>query len=690
MRTPDAAEWLSDMAKGYDLISSTAKKIQLALSGFHALALFEVDVAQNNPAVALKHLLKYIITDSYKSGTLPAYAHPEDFKLAAKHLVQLGATEDYAAADVNAITARIRETFKALDESDEVWRKAVGVAGSPAAIFMDWINKGFDTVLWNYLHDGLKLSAFKELAKQIDERVEKKGLDEKTRDQLLDEAGQYVNDMFGGQYWELINVSPTTLKWMRRAFLSPDWLISTQRHFFANFGFGSVYSDGGFREYIKYNADNIKRLLGSNVPSDELRRLRSKNAKYCYLVGAMVWWGIFYNAINALCRWMDEDDEKKKAEDMRKTNPSYKSPYELAYPNGMKWYDYTMYGNAIGQQTHLFTGRYSDGTETYVRWGKQFREFPELFMGRYGVEFPAPLIQRMMSKANPNIGTAIDFLGAQNIGGFNGSYENKELREKYGKTIATLASTARHFIPFGMPTQTDKEYKWLDFFMPSSKGFSRWKAKDYFETFILDGDWDGIDATYNACVMNGVDAEKALDAAIASIKATQKKELADGVTDLSTAAQKFDAATTPDERAVLHNKLKKHLKASEYKMMTRQDARDKVQAFMDGDKSDKENTRYIMLATSEDIIAEEKLKDLNRKARGYVKKVNDAPVNEQEALEEKYSVWFDIYDITKDANKDINDAKKLLGGMDDKQLMEDIRKAIRDAQKEIDELNAPK
>lgn len=692
MRTPDAAEWLSKLGKAYDLTSSTAKKIQLALSGFHALALFEVDVAQNNPAVALKHLLKYIVGDSFKSGTLPAYAHPDDFRLAAKHLVQLGATEDYAAADVNAITARIRETFKALGESDEVWKKAAGVAGSPAAIFMDWINKGFDTVLWNYLHDGLKLSAFKELVKQVDARVEKEGLDDKMREQLLDEAGQYVNDMFGGQYWELLNISPATLKWMRRLFLSPDWLLSTQRHFFANFGIGSVYSDGGFREYIKYNWDNIKRVFGSNTPHDELRRLRSKNAKYCYLVGALVWWHVFYNAINALMRWMDEEDEKEKAEEERKTNPDYKSPYELAYPNGMKWYDYTMWGNTIGQQTHLFTGRYSDGTETYVRWGKQFREFPELFMGRHGIEFPAPLIQRMMSKANPNIGTAIDFLGAQNIGGFNGSYENKELREKYGKTVATLAATARHFIPFGIPTQTEKEYKLMDFFMPSSKGFSRWKAKDYFETFILDGDWDGIEATYQACVMNGVDAEKNLDAAIASIKAAQKKELADGVVDLTTAAEKFDAATTPEQRKLFMNKLKKQLKGSEYKAFTKQEAIEKVQSFLDGGEkvTEKDNAYYLMQATSEDIIAEEHLKDLGRKAKQYIKAVDNAPVNDQEAMEKKYAVWFDIDAIVSGANSDIRATKKEMNGKDDEQLMNDIRKTIRNAQSEIDKLDAPR
>ncbi len=692
MRTPDAAEWLSNIGKAYDITSSTAKKIQLALSGFHALALFEVDVAQNSPMTALRHLFKYIIADSARHKTVPAYAHPEDFQLAAKHLVQLGATEDYAAADVNAITQKLRDTFRDWYESDATWKKVVGVAGSPAAIMMDWVNKSFDTVLWNFLHDGLKLCAFKELAKQVDRRVAQQDLDGATREKLLDEAGQYVNDMFGGQYWELLNVSPATLKWMRRLFLSPDWLLSTQRHFLANFGFGSVYGDGGFQEYVKYNTDNIQRLLGKDVPHNELRRLRSRNAKICYLIGALVWWQLFYNAVNAIMRRKDESDEKAKAEEERKKNPNYKSPYELAYPDGMKWYDYTMYGNAIGQQTHLFTGRYSDGTETYVRWGKQFREFPELFIGRHGIEFPAPIIQRMMSKANPNLGTIIDFLGAQNIGGFNGSYENKELREKYGKAVATISATARHFIPFGIPTQADKEYKMLDFFMPSSKGFSPWKAKDYFETFILDGNWEGIEATYNACVMNGIDAEADLKAAISSIKATQRKELGDGVTDLSTAAEKFDTSTTPEQRFTYLNKIKKHLKKNDYKVFTRDEAIEQVKSFVEGDNvGEKENVRYVMLATSEDIVAEEKLKDLNRIAGKFKKQLEETKGTDgYEAMKDRYGSWLKIRKIAYKAIRSANKSKKQLGALHEDSIMDDIRKTIRDAQQQIDQLDAPR
>ena len=239
-----------------------------------------------------------------------------------------------------------------------------------------------DKVLWNYLHDGLKIACFKMFAEQVEQRVRKEGLTEEQREQLLDEAGQYVNDTFGGQYWELLNVSPALIKWLRRGFLSPDWLISTQRHFLANFGFGSLYSESGFLNYLNYNRDNIKRAFGADIPRDENRRFRSKNAKQCYLLGVCGFFYVMMNALNALFRAQDEEEEKAKADEMRRENPDYQSPYELAYPDGMKWYDYTMYGNTLGQQTHLFMGRYNDGAEWYVRWGKQFREFPELFMKR--------------------------------------------------------------------------------------------------------------------------------------------------------------------------------------------------------------------------------------------------------------------------------------------------------------------
>ena len=693
MRTPDVSDWLSKMGKGYDLAGSTMKKIQLSISGFHMGALTEVAMAQMRPDRALKALTQYIIYDSFiKQGTVPAYAHPEDFKFAASHLVQLGATEDYAAADVNAITATFRTKMKEWYEEENAGKKAAGAAMTPLAFALDMVNKGMDKMLWNYLHDGLKIACFKMFAEQVDERVRKQGLSDEQREQLLDEAGQYVNDTFGGQYWELLNVSPALLKWLRRAFLSPDWLISTQRHFFANFGFGSLYSESGFMNYLRYNADNIKRVFGMDVERDELRRFRSSNAKKCYILGVCGFFYTMMNALNAYFRAKDEEKEQEKADEIRKENPDYRSPYELAYPDGMKWYDYTMLGNSLGQQTHLFMGRYQDGTETYVRWGKQFREFPEMFMGRHGVEFPTPMIERMMGKSNPMISLTRDNLGALGVWGFTNSNDIKDIQAKYGKEIGVLAMNARHFLPFSVPTQSDKEFKAMDLLMPSQKGFTRYKTVDFFKTYILAGDMEGVTRTYQAAVMNGIDAEKCLKAAISTIKATQREEMKDGVIDLQTAMDKFDGSDDYRAKAVLRNKIIAYLAESNYKAFTREDAQEQIDAFLqDEATAEKDNDRYISLLTSADVRDDYKLSALGKQAKGYVDKVKTCEdAQAQNRMAQQYQSWFAIQSIANKARRDMNRLKGQLCKGHDAEVMEQIRQIRRQAQTEIDHVQPPR
>ena len=707
MRTQDIPDWLTKTGKVYDLLGSTMKKIQLSISGFHMGALSEVALAQMRPDRGMKAIFNYILLDSIRNhGEIPAYAHPEDFKLAAQHLVQLGATQDYAAADVNMITEKFRNYVKGLRKDDAFIKQAAGGALTPLAVALDMINKGMDKLLWNYLHDGLKIACFKQFAEQIDRRVEKEGLTADQRDRLLDEAGQYVNDTFGGQYWELLNVSPAALKWMRRALLSPDWFISTQRHFFANFGFGSLYDTRSFGEYVKESL-RLKRAAAQQRPTepsaaeaieddgDIYRKFRSKEARLCYVLGVCVFFYSMMNGLNAVMKARDEEKEKEKADEIRKTNPDYKSPYELAYPDGMKWYDYTMFGNSLGQQTHLFLGRYADGSEMYVRWGKQFREFPEMFIGRKGLDFPAPMIQRMMGKANPVIGLVRDNLGALGIWGFENSSDIEEIQAKYGKQIGLLAMNARHFLPFSLPTQAEKEFKMMDLFMPSQKGFTRYKAVDYFKDFIKSGDMEGCRRVYRAATMNGIDAEKCLQAAITTLKAEQRDELSDGIKDLSQAVKRYDEAKTLNEKKVLKNKLTKYLAAESYKAFTRDEAMQMIEDYMNGDNvAEKDNDRYIELSNSGDIREDYRLRAISKQAKKFVGQIKDAQTNGDTAtakkLGERYQSWVKINTIINRERRTVNKLKKQLGKGNDKAVMSEIRKARKQAQQLVDEVPAPK
>ena len=721
MRTQDIPDWLSKTGKVYDLLGSTMKKIQLSISGFHALALTEVAIAQMGPIngvrwavkslpielkplLMLKELFKGTLIDSIKNGTIPAYARPEDFKFAASHLVQLGATQDYAAADVNMITERFRNYVRGLRKDEAFVKQAAGGALTPLAVALDFINKGMDKLLWNYLHDGLKIACFKWIAERVDKMVEKRGLTAEQRERLLDEAGQYVNDTFGGQYWELLNLSPAALKWMRRALLSPDWFVSTLRHFFANFGYGSIYDTRSFGEYVKESL-RLKRAASQQLPTepseavndngDIYRILRSTLARLCYVVGVCVFYNSLMNGLNTIMKAWDEEKEKEKADEIRKTNPDYKSPYELAYPDGMKWYDYTMFGNSLGQQTHLFLGRYADGTEMYVRWGKQFREFPEMFIGRKGLDFPAPMIQRMMGKANPVIGLIRDNLGALGIWGFENQNDIEEIQAKYGKAIGLLAMNARHFIPYSLPTKADKEFKMMDVFMPSSKGFTRYKTVDYFKDFIKSGDMEGVARVYRAATMNGIDVEKCLQAAITTLKAEQRDEMSDGIRDLSQAVKRYDAAKTLKEKKVLKNKLTKYLAAESYKAFTRDEAMQMIEDYMNGDNvAEKDNDRYIELSNSGDIRADYRLSAIGKQAKKFVGQIKAAQssgdASTAKKLAARYDSWIEINTIINQERSSVNKLKKQLGKGNDKAVMHEIREVRKQAQQLVDALPAPK
>ena len=717
IRQQGIAPWLTKLGGRYDKLGAVMKKINLSLSGFHALALTETALAQMGPIQTMRALLKDILWVSaiMRKGK-PAFAKPEDFEFAAKHLVQLGATQDYAAADVRIMTERIRDGVRRMvrepaANASGVVTKAAGAAMMPFTEALDAINKGMDAFLWDYIHDGLKISCMRMLRKQIDRRARKQGLPDDVVEKMYDEAGQYVNDIFGGQYWELLNVSPSDIKWAGRFIMSPDWNVSTTRQALAVTGFGSLYSEQGFKAWLKYHEDNMKRMAGKaasaatfgkagkawrEIPHDEYRRVRSMNAKVFWLLSLPMIYAVM-NAINAIARKKDEEEERAKAEEIRKTNPNYKSPYELAYPDGMKWYDYVMPGNSIGQQTHLFAGRYADGTERYIRWGKQFRELPEMFIGRHGVEFPAPMIERLKGKSNPMIGFTLDGLGTFGVHGFSTPYDVKEEVSKYGKTIAFLSMTAKHFLPYSVPTQDDKEFYWSDLFMPSSKGFSPWKALDYFKTYILAGDMNGIEQTYNACVMNNIDAEKTLQAAIASVRASQRKELAEGVVDLPTAFERFNAAETLQEKKQMRNKIVKYLAEQNYKVFTREEALQKAQGIISGEDvntAEKDDDQYVMACNADDVRDDYKLTALMHQS----KQVNDRlsemrsdgvePALIQEYAERQRS-WLQMRKIITNGRKQMNQLKKKLGQGDDETILEQIRDVRRKMFDRIDRLNLP-
>lgn len=675
--------------KAFDTLASSAKKLELGFSGFHAGALTEVYMVQNmvefGPKKAMANFMKYIFADTAKNHELPCFANPQDFQEAATHLVKFGATNDYAAADVQNMFDNMRDAMMKVQEKLKDGNKisgTVALASMPLKVatqMLSLINKGMDRALWDFLHDGLKLATYRMRADKTKERAKKKGWSAEELSRALDEDGQFVNDMFGGQHWDVLGASHRTLRYAGRVLLSPDWNASTTRHFLALTGFGSIWNEATFENFKQY----YQRLWHKELmPEDEGRRSRQISSLLCYGIGFMVFYEAFANGVNAAFRAQDEEKERKKAEEIRKTNPSYKSMYELAYGDeGMKWYDYLMRGNSLGQQSKIFMGRYEDGTEMYIRHGKQFREVPEYLFNHKGeLEFPGPMVQRMIGKANPMVRMALDDINY--LSDFQASHADQEIQRKYGKTIGLLYKDALYWAPFLIPSQENKEFKAVDFFFPSSKGFSPWKAQSYFKDFILSGDMEGVVMTYQSCQRNGIDAEAQIKAAIGSVKALESAEMSDGVTSLQEASKRFDAAKSITEKKKMRQKMKKFLSQSDYKAFTQKEALDMVQGYLNGDEDLKEmekaESKYLMKAKAEDVTEDWRIQNVwNGTMETYqeyqrLKSIDKAKANvfkNSKTNKRLFAARKAIYA----AKRKMNKAKKQMDGTNDAAKLVEIR-----------------
>lgn len=685
--------------KTFDTLASSAKKLELGFSGFHAGALTEVYMVQNmvefGPKKAMANFMKYIFADTAKNHELPCFANPDDFQEAASHLVKFGATNDYAAADVQNMFDNMRDAMirvqKKLKDGNKI-SGTVAAASMPLKVatqMLSLINKGMDVALWDFLHDGLKLATYRMRADKTKERAKKKGWTEEELSRALDEDGQFVNDMFGGQHWDVLGASHRTLRYAGRVLLSPDWNASTTRHFLALTGFGSIWNEATFENFKQY----YKRLKHKELtPEDEGRRSRQISALLCYGIGFMVFYEGIANGINAAFRALDEEKKRKKAEEIRKTNPSYKSMYELAYGDeGMKWYDYLMRGNSLGQQSKIFLGRYEDGTEMYVRHGKQFREVPEYLFNHKGeLEFPGPMVQRMIGKANPMVRMTLDDINY--LSDFQASHADQEIQRKYGKTIGLLYKDALYWAPFLIPSQENKEFKAVDFFFPSSKGFSPWKAQSYFKDFILSGDMEGVVMTYQSCQRNGIDPEAQIKAAIGSVKALESAEMSDGVTSLQEASKRFDAAKSITEKKKMRQKMKKFLSQSDYKAFTQKEALDMVQGYLNGDEDLKEmekaESKYLMNAKAEDVTEDWRIQNIwNGTMETYqeyqrLKDVDKAKANAFKNSKTNKRLFAARKAISA-AKKKMNKAKKQMDGQNDAARLVEIRKIRKELLKTL-------
>lgn len=633
--------------------SGLMKKIALSFSFFHHGALTETAIAMMKPHHAAKVIAKNLFWDVITKGNIPAMNDQEAARDAVKHLVSLGASNDYVTADVNNLTTQLHRWTK---------DKHIPVA-QQAAYVLDFLNKGSDKILWDTIHDGYKIASFEMMAREIRAKAKREGWSHADLENSLDEAGHLVNDTYGGLHFDILGFSPKSVRIMRALLLSPDWTLATIRQALSPFGFGKLYGDEGFWRTIGGGENPV--------------RTRKKYGRAFWVTAMIFFYGLM-NGLNAYFRAKDEEEMRQEAEEMRKVDKTYKSPYELAYPNGMKWHDYLMPGNTLSHQTHLFTGRYEDGTERYARWGKQFRELPELFFGRDGFSFPGPMIDKLSGKANPFLASVFEFVSGHSLSG----WENVHMKDKKGweRDVARLYLLASKFVPYSVPTQEDKDFYWLDLVMPSSKGFTPGKAINYFEKAILSGDMNFVAGVYNACVTNGLQPEKYFNVAKARIEAEAKAESLEDVETLQDATKKFDDTTDLKECKRLLRYMEQQIGAQDYRAISQEELLQQAIDLINGEMPDPSaSDRYLESSSSDDFIEDYRMKKNAAGLKKYYQDYTGLAAEDPEAAKLMYAEkrkYIEGYVVTTKYRSAINKLKKALTreGADSVLILKEIRK----------------
>jgi hypothetical protein len=487
-----------DLARNYEFINGIFKKTQLSISLFHHIALGETSVATIGPGKTMKIAFNWKkIYAALARGEFDAFKNSELSREAIEDGVQIGATADIP----------VKRIQQALDDFAKKTgdKKLIGAVANFAAGF----NKKWDLALWNYYHDSLKLFAYEHLRMQL--YKDYPNLKEAEYKKYREEIAEWVNDSFGGQNWANNMVSTPMLQVASWAFLSPDWTYSTINQGMGLMGVGAIHDEfsgmGGFRQ------DLAKR----------------------FWLHAALYFGIGINLLNVVNRMADRKKFPEKYKDM-------------------SFADMMLSGNSIGHKTHLFMGRWDDGTERYLRWGKQFREIPEMLFDEMSFNPIAGSLRKLGAKAAPMPQLLSVWTTGSTLSGF--TIRSVKEAEGWEKTWELLKYTLKTPLPLATRNliEEGKEFGITDLAMPSSKGMTRATAIRLYKIGIKRGDPNVMWDVAKACNMNNLPALELMKAASTAVKAETTKELTRSLRTIEQVDEALEKTTDPETMDRLYRK----------------------------------------------------------------------------------------------------------------------------------------
>ncbi|GAG67643.1 unnamed protein product, partial [marine sediment metagenome] len=241
---------------------------------------------------------------------------------------------------------------------------------------------------------------------------------------------------------------------------------------------------------------------------------------------AALFFGIGMNLLNVLYRSKDMEE-----------NPQYYEDKDYSF------FDKTMFGNTIGKKTNLFMGRYEDGTERYLRWGKQFRDFFELLISISMFDY-----WKIGGKISPLPQLISEMFTGHTLSGFKNDdiYGTKGWERAKG-IIKTIAKSP---LPISVLRymKEDMEFKALDIMMQSSKGMSRYSSMEYFKKAIIEGDEEALRDTYIHTLRNNLPAYTLFTSALSWAEAEATASLTETIRNIEDARVGLYTAETANER----------------------------------------------------------------------------------------------------------------------------------------------
>ena len=436
--------------KVIDEQTALMKMMEFSISGFHNIALTESYLGNVGVKQGLKEALNLKkIFNSIKNNDYDVYKNSRVAEQAIKDGLQIGTPLDIDRGTVETV---INNMGKWAEEH-------IPGIGKPFSMTTKAAEKGIELnnkILWDVIHNNYKLTTYEIL---VNQEMEKRGY---LTDKLRKEIAFWVNDSFGGLVMQALGFTPSSKKAMSRWLMSPDWFISTTRQFMGLFS-----SEKGHRKLNQLASNSeawekikeISQAIGIYSITDDVTAsgTRGRIARKFWIRSAIIS-ALYMNILNAMFRLWD------------------KEKYPEFYPEKMTARDYSMLGNATGSKLYVFIGRNKDGTERYLRLGKQFREIPEM------VKDP---IKHLGAKVAPIWQSGVTMLTGHSVGGF----ENKELSKAEGWERVGLAAKnmASKYVPLSIQNAYSKsvlgygsDFTAFDFVGNSSKGMNKYKAKEQF------------------------------------------------------------------------------------------------------------------------------------------------------------------------------------------------------------------